>query len=655
MEQILSRLRLKAQIACVGAIGGIGLLILAGTWFIGASIEDVIVTEADATAALHEALGEINLGFVQARRHEKDFLLRRSDEYVQRHHQETAAVLQVIDQVSGKVLDGDSVAAVAKVRDDIIAYAAQFDVVVSIARKIGYDENNGLMGSLRASVHQVEASLSRNSQPDLTIVMLMMRRHEKDFLARLDRRYIDEFRKWSDEFTKKLDSSSLPAEVKGAVARDMAAYAKDFYQLGEASLERGNEVRKLAELYAAAEPIITALTERVEKAYAETRKAAEHARARTEIVMILVICISLALGALGTWVVARGIYIPLGGAIGIMRRLAGGDLQVEIVDSGRADEIGEMVQSLRNFRDVALEKWRNDERDRAEQQAKLERMEAMNRETGRFSGQVGTMIEGLLAAAGEMQAASATLSSAASQTKQQSFAVGSASDQALNNIQVVASAAVELATSIAEIARQMAQSAKMSETAVSSAARANNVIAGLATAAQRIGEVVEIISSIAGQTNLLALNATIEAARAGEAGKGFAVVAGEVKVLANQTGKATEDIAHQVADIQAATKEAVASVTEIGHLIEEISRISNAIQFAVDQQGAATREISRNIQEAANGSHAVGVNIAGVSQTASNTGEAAQEVSRIATIVLQNSRSLHREVETFVTEVKRAA
>ena len=337
-----------------------------------------------------------------------------------------------------------------------------------------------------------------------------------------------------------------------------------------------------------------------------------------------------------------------------MRALAAGNKNVVIPGLNRSDEIGAMAAAVEVFRQTAIEAEQQAQAQRAADQAKLARMEALNRLTLDFEAKVLTVVSALSGASGEMQASAASLSSTAEQTNQQSLAVASASEQASANVQTVASAAEELASSIAEISRQVTQSTQASQTAVDGAARARLVISGLADAAQHIGEVVQLINSIASQTNLLALNATIEAARAGEAGKGFAVVASEVKTLATQTGKATEDIARQVSTIQASTQQAVDAVNEIGLIIGKISQISAAIASAVEEQGAATREISRNVQEAANGTREVNLHIADVTQAATITGGAAHKVSVVADTIAHKSHDLKSEVDFFLTGVKAA-
>jgi chromosome segregation ATPase len=274
--------------------------------------------------------------------------------------------------------------------------------------------------------------------------------------------------------------------------------------------------------------------------------------------------------------------------------------------------------------------------------------------TQTFGEKVGHMVGLVSSAATQLQATAESMTGTAERTMRQAANVTSAAEEASVNVQTVASASEELASSISEISRQVAQSAKIAGKAADDAKHTDSVVRALAEGARSIGEVVGLISNIAGQTNLLALNATIEAARAGDAGKGFAVVASEVKSLATQTAKATDQIGQQIAQIQAATNEAVTAIQGISSTIAEVNEIAAAIAAAVEEQGAATQEIARNIQQASAGTQDVTSNIAGVNQGASTTGAAAGEVLTAAGELSRQAEHLNGEVGRFIAEVKAA-
>ncbi|MEP0235800.1 methyl-accepting chemotaxis protein [Roseibium sp.] len=250
-----------------------------------------------------------------------------------------------------------------------------------------------------------------------------------------------------------------------------------------------------------------------------------------------------------------------------------------------------------------------------------------------------------------MRSASQDLGSVAEDTSGRAAVAADASDTASSNVQTVASAAEELSSSIGEISRQVEQTTGIVAQATDGAQTSNQKVAGLAEAANRIGEVVTLIQAIAEQTNLLALNATIEAARAGEAGKGFAVVAAEVKELANQTSKATEEIGAQISAIQNETKDAVEAIGAIAATMDEVNNYTSAIAAAVEEQGSATDEISRNVAEAANGTGLVASNIGGLSEAAERTTASASTVAQSAEELEREAELMRASVDAFLRDV----
>jgi methyl-accepting chemotaxis protein len=355
-----------------------------------------------------------------------------------------------------------------------------------------------------------------------------------------------------------------------------------------------------------------------------------------------------ALGAAGLLQISR----PIGDATAALRKLASGELDVDIPGRDRGDEVGEIGRAAQIFKEALITKKAAEERTAEEAESKLRRAAQIEGKTRDFECAIGTLIGHLSSSSTELEAAAGTLTKTAETTQTLSTSVAAASEEASVNVQSVASAAEELSASVNEIARQVQESSEIAAQAVQQAKRTDARISELSQAAGRIGDVVKLITGVAEQTNLLALNATIEAARAGEAGRGFAVVASEVKALAGQTAKATEEISSQIAGMQAATQESVAAIKEIGGTIARISEIASAIAAAVQEQGASTQEISRNVQQAAHGTAQVATNITDVERGAGETGSASAQVLASAQTLSRENNRLKSEVDNFLASVR---
>jgi methyl-accepting chemotaxis protein len=367
---------------------------------------------------------------------------------------------------------------------------------------------------------------------------------------------------------------------------------------------------------------------------------------------LVAVALLVVVGAIAT-LIGRSITRAMAGLKDRMTRLSGGDLAIEIVETDRSDEIGEMAQAVLIFRDNALA-MRQLEREQAEMKAESERDKQRTQQelANSFERRTGGIVGALAGAAAEMQTTARTMSGAASGAREQALAVANGADLASGNVQTVAAAAEELAASIDEIGRQVTAASATTQRAADQSQATNTSIAGLAASARKIGEVVKLINDIASQTNLLALNATIEAARAGDAGKGFAVVASEVKSLATQTARATEDIRTQITAIQGETESAVEAIRIIAATILDVNEISASIAAAVEEQSAATREITRNIHQAASGTQEVSRHISGVSEAVDHAGAAAAQVLSAADGLAGQSETLRGEVDRFLATIR---
>ncbi|MEQ8394809.1 methyl-accepting chemotaxis protein [Thalassobaculum sp.] len=399
-----------------------------------------------------------------------------------------------------------------------------------------------------------------------------------------------------------------------------------------------------------------AVAELVSAATASANTTADAAKATIDdsrmLIVTLAIASVVAAIVIGILVVWRGVVLRLTNLAAIMRRLADGDLDVEVHTKG-SDEISAMAGTVQVFRDSAreVEKLRADQLE-AERRASEDRQRQRVELADAFESRVKGIVDRLGSASLGMAETAKKMAAGANDVRERSTAGVGAAQQTSSNVQTVAAAAEELSASIVEISNKVSESSQRAREAADQADATNRTVETLEQATNRIGTVVTLIQDIAEQTNLLALNATIEAARAGEAGKGFAVVASEVKSLASQTGKATEEITVQIKSVQDGVAAAVVAIREVSEAIREIDGHVTAIAGAVEEQGASTQEIARSSQEAATGTDDVTRTIERVSTVANDTGHQAEEVLTSANSLADDSTVLNREVEGFLNQVR---
>jgi methyl-accepting chemotaxis protein len=370
--------------------------------------------------------------------------------------------------------------------------------------------------------------------------------------------------------------------------------------------------------------------------------------------MVIILGASVVLGLGAAMYLVRDISGGIASILKPMGQLTDGQLEAAIPHQGESTEIGRIASALQIFKDALIAKRAADQTAGAEAAIKAARAETITKATSNFESMISELVGSLSSASTELEASATTLTRTSDITMTLSGSAASASHTVSSNVQSVAAATEEITSSVNEIGRQVHESNRIASTAVLQAEKTNESIVKLTQATARIDDVVKLITAVAEQTNLLALNATIEAARAGDAGRGFAVVAAEVKALASQTAKATDEISMQIAGMQAASAETIETIKEIGSTITLISEVSSAIAAAVEEQGAATQEIARNVQQSAQLSTQVASEVTEVNRGASETGSASTQVLAAAQSLSLESNRLKDEVDRFLDTVRAA-
>ncbi len=537
-------------------------------------------------------------------------------------------------------------------------------VIVGVVAATGFRSLEGLGNDLYARsfvdmsassdiaiAFQAQTAVVGSAPAELDLDRLMQMRERFDGLAAEMTGKIDGRLKDVNDAKSRAQMEAVSAALKdyAKAGGKVFDFASVFAQEDAINALRGPVAKARARVDELIEAAFMAARENAAANVAEMRATAQNRL--SAIIAIVAVLFAFVGGA--AFVLSRSITTPLNDMTASMGSLADGDLATDVPARDRNDEIGDMAAAVQVFKDNAI-RVREMEREHAEaeQRAQEEKRAALNAMADAFDASVGGIVENVASASTEMQSTAESMSAISEETNSQAQTVASAAETASTNVQTVASSAEELSSSIGEISRQMHQSAEIANNAVHEVDRTNDQVQGLANAADKIGEVVAMIQEVADQTNLLALNATIEAARAGEAGKGFAVVASEVKNLANQTAKATEEIGDQISGIQNATRDSVRAIGHIGDVIGRINEITASVAAAVEQQGAATHEIARNAERAAGGTTEVSENIAGVTRASRETGSASHQVLQSANGLSVQAELLRAEVDKFIAEVR---
>jgi methyl-accepting chemotaxis protein len=650
----LSKLKIGTRISILIGLGGIGIFGILAAYIVGEHNIETATSRAAAYVKVEEHAAAIHSDLLTQRIFSAEFVQTRDPKLADAYAdmiENTKLQIQLLRTIGvAQQIDGQ----IDNVERASAGLFQAFGRIVEVAREMGLTENEGLQGALRKSVQAAEKRVNDLGLTEFRVEVLMLRRHEKDFMLRGNSKYVESHSITLSGLLENLKNSVITSPGKEEVSnllvdygRDFSNYAKSFEQLRVALKEEdaawqisGPAIKTLVEVGRSG--VVSAATE-------------VEAVQRTTLLWVLAISgILIAAFLISGTVLARSIVRPIKAIDVVMKRLAGGDVEVTVPSTGAKDEVGDMARAVLVFQQNAVEQRRLEAAQAEAHRAKEVRGRIIEQAISVFDERVGGILGIVSAATQELEATARSMATIAEETTRQAQSSSTASQQTSAGVQTVASATEEMTASIAEIARQVHDSNHITRAAVGEAEQSNAIVGRLAQAAQHIGEVVDLISGIAGQTNLLALNATIEAARAGEAGKGFAVVASEVKTLANQTAKATGEISAQISAMQSATGDAVTAIKSIGTTIGRVNEISSAISAAVEEQNATTDEISRSVQQAAVGTEAVAASLVCVSEAAYETGEAGGQVLKATQELACQSANLQHEIESFLSRIRAA-
>jgi methyl-accepting chemotaxis protein len=658
MRPVRFQLRLTHKVAAIGCVGVIGLAAVGVIYQQGTWSQDNARKVAEDARAISGLTKQISIEMLEARRDEKNFLLRKQDSYVKHHAQLSGAIGRDFDDLKTMVKAAgyaDLSDKIGVIHDGFESYGNDFAVLALVQAKIGLNETAGLTGSLRKAVDIIEAGVNQINDPKLTSRLLTMRRHEKDFMLWRDEKYADEFKKAVVAFSLVLMEMDLPYEVQEKISLNLNRYSRDFADWVGGARDVARAEADIMKTFSGFEPLVVEALKQIDRLAAMADASEMALRDAMKMRMAGALALAALMMCALSLLLGRAISQPISAMTSALTKLASGDFNVVLPGLHRHDEIGEMAGAARVFKDNMIETERLRAEQLADQQAQsLQRRDERLRLASGFQDAVGSIVDKLSSEATELEAAASTLTRTAETTLELSGVVSEASSEASGNIRSVAAAIEQMTSSVGEIGRQVLESSSIAQSAVEHAKTTDARIAALSQAAGRIGDVVKLITGIAEQTNLLALNATIEAARAGDAGRGFAVVAQEVKALAAQTAKATEEIDVQISGMQSATLESVEAIKQIGTVILRISEVSGMIAAAVEEQSAATREIARNVQMASSGAAQVGGAIADVHQGAADTGSASGQVLSSAQSLSGQASQLKLEVDNFLASIRAA-
>ncbi|MBK3799061.1 HAMP domain-containing protein [Azospirillum brasilense] len=651
---MLSNISIGTRIALLVAASVVTLGLLGGTVTVGAQRMFEATAELDQFRDAYEHTAAIERRASRLRFQALRFVADRDETAAEAFAKNAEEASRLLENLKERGVERLPQEELDHLSQGIGTLKERFSSVVARAKELGLSDDSGLRGVLRASARAIEGELKQWPNADkLTGRMESMRKMEKDFIIYSDESLLSGHRKAFNEFTFFLADSGLDTATQTRLEKQARTYRTDLGRFVDATKAFRAEVQTFNDAFQAMVPRFEALLESANAGMAGAVETQNRVRGEVIANVFQVGSVLLVGFAIISLLVARSITRPLRLIEGVMERLAGGDRTATVPETGRRDEIGAMARAVSVFKEN-LQRTHELEQEsrRAERRAEEERESALRAIAHDFDSAFGRVLHTVSHAADQIRNGAHILRDTAEKMKEQALDTSEKAEQTSEVVGIVNNVSRTLSASIGEIGGRVTTSSTAIRRAVDHARQSDSAVAALADSSQRIGEIVRLINDIAGQTNLLALNATIEAARAGEAGKGFAVVASEVKVLANQTAKATEDIAGQVGAIQEATGSVVEAIRAIRTTVEEVAHLSEDVSAAVRDQLEQTEEIVGAVGRANDNTHEVTESVSTMAITAAETGKSAIEMIYSAAQLADELRQLEADADRFVSSIK---
>jgi methyl-accepting chemotaxis protein len=655
-----SSLSVRARIAVLAFAPLLGFAVVGLAYVASERDSDAAFESVRQAAAVAVASNEFKAAIAVVRASASDFAARPSQDLVETFRSNQFRALSALDKIEGS-LHPDERANLGSLREDLETLKVNFSKLVVAQLTLGYTEMVGQRARLATAGAEVERALRDESlelaasdRRALLLLLMTMRRHESEYrLQRLDMfqlAFFDEFRKFHDVLDRAQGGASAVSRMQELIKGYADAFIDWLATSNRISPMIGLIHSDTEAMLPTADKLVALAADREQQASAVLAAS----QARTKGIILSVVLVVVAAGALFSGLIGRSISEPLTRLVGVMRRLADGDVAVEIPATKARDEIGAIARALMVFRDNARERVLL-EAEQAESNAqRVRRTEAIDELVRGFAEAADVALNAVRAAGRKLAHSAEALGQTAGNVGAEAERAGKAASAAAHNVSEAAVATAQLSGSVAEVARQSATSTGVASRAAAEAKRTVGIMQTLGETATRIGEVVGLIQSVAAQTNLLALNATIEAARAGEAGRGFAVVAQEVKQLAGQTAHATEEIAQKVGAIQEATADAANAIDTVSSVIEEMAAIASSVAAAVEEQNTAVAAITDNVSHAASDAEVGAKAMRSVEDAALAAGATAGDVAGLASQLGGEAERLDLAIRRFLGEVRAA-